>query len=370
MPFRIVLGNITKLNVDAIVNAANKSLLGGGGVDGAIHRAAGPRLLEECKTLNGCETGEAKITGGYDLPARYVIHTVGPIWTGGRRGEPQKLMEAYQNSLNLALENNCESIAFPLISSGAYGYPLDGALEIAVRTIRHFLEEHEMDVILVIFDKNTFRMSQGLWSDVSAYVKNNCEQEERKGSFLGDIAKSISFGGVSGSRRSVFAKEKKASDACVDEEAPSLDEEAPRCAMSLQAEPKALAMAGSAVNSGLKEALENLDESFSQALLRMIDERGMKDSDCYKKANIDRKLFSKIRSDIHYRPSKQTALALAVALELDLPETEAFLKKAGFALSHANKADVIVEYFITNKNYDMYSINEALFAFDQNLLGA
>ena len=354
MPFHIIQGDITRIKADAIVNAANSSLLGGGGVDGAIHRAAGPRLLEECRMLHGCDTGEAKVTLGYDLPAKYVIHTVGPIWRGGRQGEPELLASAYRNSLLLALEKHCESVAFPLISSGVYGYPLEGALEVAVSTIRAFLEDHEMDVTLVIFDKSSFRFDIRLYSDISGYIRNHCEEPERPGSFLGDAAKSVAFGGVSGSRRSLFSRGKKEAlkssergngsaarayeevpcKEAVDEDVAEVaDEEAavfesrpmkasmPDAAMEAQAMRCAAAMpvAGMAKSSekdALIEALKNLDESFSQALLRLIDARGMKDSECYKKANIDRKLFSKIRSDIHYRPSKQTVLAFAVALVL------------------------------------------------------
>ena len=393
MPFHIVQGDITKLSVDAIVNAANTSLLGGGGVDGAIHRAAGPRLLEECRTLNGCRTGEAKATLGYDLPAKYVIHTVGPIWRGGGYGEEELLRSAYRNSLFLAREKHCESVAFPMISAGVYGYPKEQALEVAVSTIRAFLdeEENEMDVLLVIFDRGSFRFDVDLYSEISGYIRNTFDDGKDRGPVMGAAANAMASGGSSVGRCSLFSRvksttAKESMEVLSDESAPSemhmleesrcekkrieLDEcersnevffaamQAPVCEKDAEAPLE------------LKQALENLDESFSQALLRMIDSKGMKDSECYKKANIDRKLFSKIRSDAGYRPSKQTVLAFAIALELDLSETEAFLKKAGFALSHSNKADVIVEYFIANKDYDMYRINEALFAFDQNLLGA
>ena len=394
MPFRIVSGDITKLQVDSIVNAANSSLLGGGGVDGAIHRAAGPRLLEECRTLHGCKTGEAKVTLGYDLPAKYVIHTVGPIWQGGGYGEEDLLRSAYRNSLTLASEKNCESVAFPMISAGVYGYPKDQALEVAVSTIRAFLEVHEMDVFLVIFDRGSFRFDTDLYSDISGYLRQMYAEEPRSAPLLGDVAKTAAFEGSAGAgtRRSIFSRSKRTAKAnCesaarevldeeaapqeVMEEASALDKDLPVMGMQAEAMYCASAMAKevpvqASAPEDLAAALKNLDESFSQALLRMIDSKGMKDAECYKNANIDRKLFSKIRSDINYRPSKQTVLAFAVALELDLPETEAFLRKAGFALSHSNKADVIVEYFIANKNYDMYRINEALFAFDQNLLGA
>lgn len=396
MPFQIITGDITRLEVDAIVNAANTSLLGGGGVDGAIHRAAGPKLLEECRTLHGCEVGQAKVTGGYNLPARYVIHTVGPIWHGGEHGEEALLTSAYRNSLMLAAEKECESVAFPMISAGVYGYPFDKALRVATETIRAFLQDHEMQVYLVIFSRSSFRFDDGIYSDLSSYMRANLEEEGPKNSFFGNIAKSIAFGGTTGKRDSVFGgghgmkKEARAAEPMKEE---PLEEAMEECAEARADEdvlcdverPRregpavagaAMAQAGMlsapthAQNMSLQQALENLDESFSQALLRMIDERGMKDSECYKKANIDRKLFSKIRSDVHYRPSKQTVLAFAVALELSLAETESFLKKAGYALSHASKSDIIVEFFINNGNYDLYTINEALYAFDQSLLGA
>ena len=349
MPFHILHGDITTLQVDAIVNAANETLLGGGGVDGAIHRAAGPRLLEECRTLGGCRTGEAKITKGYDLPARYVIHTVGPIWSGGTFGEAKLLESAYRNSLAIAAAYGCGSVAFPLISSGVYGYPKAEALRIATETIRTFLEDHEMDVILVIFDKYALQLlDDPRFAGLQEYLHFNYQppEEERMNAALDEESvrkqalrhKPISFRG-----------------ALVSMDGNGLTDNAVPGAESASA--------------SLPDLLENLDESFSQMLLRKIDERGMKDSECYKRANIDRKLFSKIRSNPDYRPSKATALAFAVALELSLKETNDLLRKAGYALSRSNKFDVIVEYFIRSRNYNIYDINEALFAYDQVLLG-
>ncbi len=334
MPIQIVRNDITKMNVDAIVNAANSSLLGGGGVDGAIHRAAGEKLSEECKTLEGCPTGQAKITKGYNLPCSYVIHTVGPVWNGGHYNEKEFLENCYKNSLEIAKSKNLETIAFPLISSGAYGYPKSEALKVATDVIGDFLLNNDMTVYIVVYDKNSFEISGKLFSDIEEYIDENYIDEHYLpcSTTLTDNEK-------------LFSQAK-----CF-----NLSES---CAASVVYE-----------KNTLDEKIKLLDESFSEMLLRKIDEKGMSDSECYKKANIDRKLFSKIRSDKNYKPSKQTAIAFVIALELPLTEAEDMLKKAGYALSHSNKFDVIIEYFITNKNYNIYEINEALFAFDQSLLG-
>ena len=337
MPLEIVRNDITKMQVDAIVNAANSSLLGGGGVDGCIHRAAGKGLLEECKTLGGCETGNAKITGAYNLPCKYVIHAVGPRWLGGKRNEKELLESCYKVSLQLAKDNNCESVAFPLISSGIYGYPKDQALKVAIDIISAFLLENDMMVYIVIFDKAAYKISEKLFSDIAEYIDDNYVDEHTD-----------------------YRRESMRMNAPMAPMQASIGLfEADLC------ECKAM-MAEDDLDAKLKQ----IDESFSQMLLRKIDEKGMTDAECYKKANIDRKLFSKIRSDVHYKPSKPTAIAFAIALELSLADTKDMLMKAGFALSHSNKFDIIIEYFISKGNYNIFEINEALFAFDQSLLGA
>ena len=331
MPLHIVRNDITTMKVDAIVNAAKESLLGGGGVDGAIHRVAGPELLAECRTLGGCKTGQAKITKGYRLPAKFVIHTVGPIWRGGSHGERELLVSAYRSSLEVALAHQCETVAFPLISSGVYSYPKDQALKVAVDTIGDFLLAHDMTVYLVIFDRAAYTIGGKLFTDIAAYID----------------------------------------DFYVDAHTDSREIQCRRMAMASMPmeESECMPAPCATAPSGLDVALSKLDESFSQMLLRKIDERGMTDAQCYKKANIDRKLFSKIRSDVHYKPSKPTAMAFAIALELPLEEAQEMLGKAGFAFSHASKFDIIVEYFIARRNYNIFEINEALFAFDQSLLG-
>ena len=341
MPLQIVRNDITKMKVDAIVNAANSTLLGGGGVDGCIHKAAGKGLLMECITLGGCEVGNSKITKGYKLPCKYVIHTVGPRWKGGQKGEKQALESCYRTSLALAKENDCSSVAFPLISSGIFGYPKDEALEVAVTEISRFLDDNDMLVYIVVFDKNSFVISESLFSDIKEYIDDNYVEAHTDRSRRPEPYASNRFIAKSSS---VFANAQ----------------------ISHRSEELAVK---EYTECSLADALMEIDESFSEMLLRKIDESGMTDAQCYKKANIDRKLFSKIRSDKNYRPSKSTVIAFAIALQLPIDETNEMLKKAGFALSHSNKFDIIVEFFISRGNYNIFEINEALFAFDQSLLG-
>ena len=330
MPFEIVRNDITKMKVDAIVNAANKSLLGGGCVDGCIHRAAGPELLAECKLLNGCEIGSAKITKGYQLPCLYIIHAVGPRWIDGNHHEKELLESCYTTSLHLAKEYGCKSIAFPLISSGIYGYPKVQALRVAVEQIRKFLLDNEMMVYLAIFDRKSYEIGDKLYSDITSYI-NDQYVDEHSDSLSLQKTRFVGF-----------------DNTCLREGSAPLS---------------------SAEQKSIMDWLSDIDESFSEMLLRKIDESGMSDAECYKKANIDRKLFSKIRSDKLYKPSKPTVIAFALALELSIEEMQDMLAKAGFALSHSSKFDLIIEYFVKQGNYNVHEINAVLFAFDQSLIG-
>ena len=365
MPLDIVRNDITKMEVDAIVNAANTTLMGGGGVDGCIHRAAGPKLLIECAKLRGCPTGSAKLTGAYRLPCKYIIHAVGPRWHGGNCNEEALLTSCYKAALQLAKEHNCSSVAFPLISSGAYGYPKDRALKVAIDTIGEFLLENDMDVYIVIFDKNAYRISEKLFADIKEYIDDNYVDKHTDVRIDAMRARSMPRYSCN-----MPSSDEAAYTECAE---CTVGPDMPFEAMTAQQSAKPMVKAFSMPNItalSLDDKLNQLDESFSEMLLRKIDESGMTDAECYKKANIDRKLFSKIRSDKLYKPSKPTVIAFAIALELPIEEVNDMLMKAGFALSHSNKSDIIIEYFIEHGNYNIFEINEALFAFDQSLIGA
>jgi O-acetyl-ADP-ribose deacetylase (regulator of RNase III)/transcriptional regulator with XRE-family HTH domain len=332
----MVRQDITKMKVDAIVNAANTELQIGGGVCGAIFRAAGAeRLQAACDELAPIKTGEAVITPGFDLPSKFVIHTAGPVYRKQNPEESERLLRsAYTESLRVAVENGCESIAFPLISSGIYGYPKDEALQVATSAIRDFLTEHDIDVHLVLFDKSAFVISRELLGDIESYIDEHyVETREIKRRMRRDAE-------------------------------PQAMPEDDRCLFSMKEIDASIS-----ITDPLEALIGNLDEPFSEMLLRLIDAKGMTDVEVYKRANLDRRLFSKIRSNKGYMPSKRTAIALAVALELSPDETNALLERAGYALSRAVKFDVIVEYFIVNGKYDIFEINKVLFEYDQSLLG-
>ncbi|NLY36648.1 MAG: macro domain-containing protein [Tissierellia bacterium] len=338
MSFIIVKGDITKMKVDAIVNAANIHLKAGGGVCGAIFSGAGEELLQAaCDKLAPIKTGEAVITPGFNLPAKYIIHAAGPIYFDGTRGEEELLRSSYLNSLKLALKNRCESIAFPLISSGIYGYPKKEALKVATLAIRDFLLENEIAVKLVIYDKMTIEPNRRLIYEIDSYILENYSQDP-----------GLILDKFSNIEEVTFSKilTRKAQELQTDKKLPSIP------------------------IKDIDQLVDDLDESFVEKLFNLIDSQGQTDVEIYKRANLDRKLFSKMRSNSAYKPSKRTAIALALALGLSLEETDDLLMRAGYALSSCEKFDVIIEYFIRKARYDIFEINTVLFTYDQPLLGS
>ncbi len=318
MPFILVRGDITKVQVDAIVNAANSQLLEGGGVCGAIFQAAGSSQLEQsCALLAPVPTGDVAITPGFNLPSRYIIHAVGPIWQGGGDGEDFLLASCYTRSLYLAKEKGLSSIAFPLISAGIYGYPKDRAYHIAVSAILEFLEVHEMKVILVLFDD----------------------------SFI------------------VKAKADKELEAYIEQHQHSINEE-----ITIHASMEPSTIYQSSLEQIDKKVL-SVEESFSSKLFRFIEEKKLDEVKVYKRANIDRKHFSKIRSNDSYQPSKMRVFAFAISLCLCVEETKELLMSAGYSLSQSYLFDIIIEYFLQKELYDIHAINEFLFSYNQPLIG-
>ena len=340
MPLQIVRQDITKMRVDAIVNTTNEEMIGYSGVDLAVHSVAGKEMDEECASLFPLALGKAKISGAYRLPCKYVIHTSGPIWRGGSYGESAILRSCYTESLKLAVRHGCSSVAFPLISSGVYGYPKDRVLQLAVETIAEFLFRHELTVYLCVFDKESYAFSQKLFRDIQEFIDDAYAEEygdEYYYSFSGDP----------------------------EDGAPCMQTEAaPMEAPSVSEKSRCFAR-----EQSLADYLKEMDRGFREMLFDLIDESGMSDVECYKKANVDKRTFSKIKSNPNYKPSKQTAVAFAISLHLGMEQTQALLGTAGFTLSRSKPFDMIILYFIHHGNYDIFEINQALFEFDQPLLG-
>ena len=348
MPFEIVRNDITKMVVDAIVNTANPRPVIGSGTDSMIHEKAGPRLLEARQQIGDIACGNAVATPAFDLQAKYVIHTVGPIWFDGDHSEAKLLHNCYSNSLNLAKEIGCKSIAFPLISTGNYGFPKDKALQIAISAFSTFLLESDMQIYLVVFDRAAYKLSEKLFQGVASYIDEHFVDECEKVALEENM------------RRGRRRRRAERMEVCEAMEMLELES----CGMPVAA-PKAAPMALS-----LEDSLKEADAGFSEKLLQLIDATGHKDSTIYKKANISKQHFSKIRNNPNYQPTKQTAIALSLALELDLDQTIDLIGRAGFTLSKSSKFDLIIRYFILQKEYNVVAINVALYEFDQPLLGA
>ena len=332
MPLQIIRQDITKMRVDAIVNTTNEEMIGYSGVDLAVHEGAGPMLDRECAKIAPLGLGTAKITGGYNLPAKYIIHTSGPIWRGGLVGESIILKSCYIESLKLAVANGCSSVAFPLISSGVYGYPKDQVLKFAVQVITEFLLDHELTVYICVFDKTSYEFSKSLFMELYRAITDDDEHTPRA----------------------------KAVEMC----ASHVEMAAPAATVP------PIEKCGSVKDKTLDEYMLSLDKSFAYKLFDLIDASGMTDVECYKKANVDKKTFSKIKCNPQtYKPSKQTAVAFAIALRLNLDETQDLLASAGLTLSRSFVFDKIIRFFIQKEIYDIFEINQALFEFDQVLLG-
>ncbi len=348
MPLQIIRQDITKISCDAIVNPSNTHLYPTGGTDLAIHKAAGKKLFDECQKLGGCATGTAKITPAFNLPCKYVIHTSGPVWHGGDYGETELLISCYKECLKLAKENNCETVAFPLISAGTYGYPKDKVLKIAINTISTFLFDNEMIVYLLVYDKKSYELSEKLFSGIESYIDDNYVERYAGGFF------NASF-----SRKKRLSIEVDYSRVMSDE-----------CMSALCIEENYAPMP-CAVGSTPKQSLEDfikLDESFALKLIKLIDAKGMSDVQCYKKANVSKQTWHKLMTDKHYKPNKKTAISFAVALELSLDETQNLLSSVGFILSDSSLFDVIIKYCLENKIYNVFEIDSALFKYDQETL--
>jgi len=393
MPFGIVRNDITNMAVDAIVNTANPHPVIGSGTDAAIHEKAGPMLLKSRKLIGNIQTCEARITPGFRLPAKYVIYAVGPVWEGGFFHEEELLRQCYDNVLKLAKRHRVKSIAFPLISTGNYGFPKKLALKIAIEAFSAFLMDNEMQIYLVVFSKDAYELSEKLVGDVKSYIGERTAQKKARKEYGFSVSQDYV------SLRRAFDREKPSGDIeyaryeppygqsrPVDDNfvvgAPSPCDEDMVCESSVASDadectvrpqmrlaPKASRKALFSADE-LSNRLKKLDAGFSDRLIQLINESGKKDSEIYKKANIDRKLFSKIKNNPGYKPSKATALAFAIALELNLDDTKDLIGRAGYALSGSSKFDIIIEYFIVHERYDIYEINLMLFEFDQSLLGA
>ena len=336
------------MQVDAIVNTTNEDMIGYSGVDLAVHTAAGPELDKYCSAITPLGLGTAKITPGFNLDARFIIHTSGPVWHGGLQAESIILKSCYLESLKLAVEYGLDTVAFPLISSGAYGYPKDQVLKFAIQVITEFLYDHELTVYLCIYDRTSYEFSRELFEDINDFI----------GEDKHDIP-TMSMPRLAHCEP-VHFDEDEICDYSV-----SL----PMAAEASAPLPKGKEQDCTAGMS-FDEYMKWLDKSFAYKLFDLIDESGMSDVECYKKANVDKKTFSKIKCNPQtYKPSKQTAVAFAIALQLDLDETQDLLASAGLTLSRSFTFDKIIRYFIQKEIYDIYVINEALFEFDQVLLG-
>lgn len=364
MPFTIIRNDITKMEVDAIVNTAYDLPTYGTGTDYAVYKAAGEKELLACREQIGRKKeGDVFITPGFKLPAKYIIHAVSPLWIDGKQGETELLSKCYKDALKLAKDIGCESIAFPLISAGGFGFPKEIAFDIATSEIKAFLSDDEdMDVTLVVFGDAVVRLSSRLFDSIESFIDSHYVEE----------AEAKEYGDVYERRRSLFEDDRSYIPGRYLDALPEVDEaDEDIIDESTEAEPHILfaASMAPAPKRSLDDLINNSAETFQQMLFRLIDERGLKDSEVYHRANVSRKHFSKIRNNIDYNPKKQTVFAFAISLKLNIDETKDLLNKAGYSLSPSSKFDLIFQYFIENEDYDMFTINEVLFDYGLDTIG-
>ena len=354
MPFHIIRNDITRVEADAIVNTANPDPEVGGGTDWAVHTAAGPELLAAREQIGKIGVGESFATPAFALPAKYVLHTVSPAWIDGEHREEELLRKAYDSALALADELKCESVAFPLMAAGTYGFPHDLALSVAVRAFTDFLLDHEMRIDLVLFNAEAFDAARSVFDEVKSYVDDNYVSERAEEEYRVDGMPDLYLSRRAYSRRAgILRQERQRRKTEADAAQPTFDACMP--AGAAPEEPAAPALS-------LEEMLARQHEcSLSEHLRDLLRERSGKDSEVYKRAEISRQIFSNILNNENYHPTKSTMIQLAIGLELDLPQTQKLLEKAGYALTRSSKADLVVEYCIKRRMYSVTFINEALY---------
>ena len=335
MPYQIIRNDIVAMAVDAIVNPTDAVFSGSGGVDARVHFAAGSQMRTACDQLPVLDMGQVAVTEGFQLPCRYVIHTFGPIWLGGGHREKELLSACYRNALHAARKLDCKTVATPLISSGTFGYPKDKVLRVALEAITDFLMQFDMTVYLLVYDRQSYEISKRLQADIDSYIDANYIARQElvfdpyTYSYQGDTS----------------------------------------AAATPPAQPESPPVVSTKPTASLSSMLDEMEQGFAQTLFRFIDEKGLTDTECYKRANVDRRVFSKIKTKSSYSPTKETIVSFAVALKLSLDETIQLLSSAGLTLSHSNRFDIIIEYFIKTGNYDMMDINEALYQYGQPCIG-
>lgn len=341
MPFEIVRNDITKMAVDAIVNTANPRPVIGAGVDSAIHQKAGPELLKARQRIGQIGIGQAAVTPAFALDAKYVIHTVGPVWEGGSYGEEALLRSCYDSSLALAKKHRCRSIAFPLISTGNYGFPKDKALQIAIAAFSAFLMEQEMQIYLVVFDQASYRLSENLFQGVRSYIDRH-------------YADTLLSAPLAVEERNY---ERRRQDKYL-------------CRNSMPMPCTSASLDQDSGAGDLDSFLKQKDAGFVETLLELIRKSGQKNSAIYKKANMSKQHFSKLIKTPGATVTKPVAVALALALELDPAQTRDLIGRAGYTLTNSSIFDLIIQYHLENKKYNIVEINIVLYEYDQPLLGS